>query len=71
MFNLIKGSLAFDHTVGFWMVSSVPKFPAITSSGYNYAEQQIKYGQTILCVTILKSVENDLSIHVYISLRFF
>lgn len=50
------------------MVSSVPKFPAKKSSGYNYLDNQTIYGQTILCVTVAKAVENDLSIHHKITL---
>lgn len=55
-----KGSLAFDRTEGFWMVSSVPRFPAKKSKRYNYSNNQTRYGQTILCVTVRKAVENDL-----------
>lgn len=71
IFNLIKGSLAFDNTLGFWIVSSVPKFPANTSSGYTYLKKQIRYGQTILCVTIPKTAENDISIQVQIKVDVF
>lgn len=52
------------------MVSSVPRFPAKKSNGYNYLVNQTRYGQTILCVTVGKAVENDLSKYNYIILRF-
>lgn len=47
------------------MVSSVPRFPAKKSKRYNYSNNQTRYGQTILCVTVRKAVENDLSKHSY------
>lgn len=47
------------------MVSSVPRFPAKKSKRYNYSDNQTRYGQTILCVTVRKAVENDLSKHSY------
>lgn len=55
-----KGALAFDNTKGFWIVSSVPRFPAPISNGFTYLNPQTKYGQTILCVTVAKTVENIL-----------
>lgn len=51
------------------MVSSVPRFPAKKSKRYNYSNNQTRYGQTILCVTVRKAVENDLSKHSYTILR--
>ncbi|XP_078329349.1 deoxyribonuclease-2-alpha-like isoform X2 [Crassostrea virginica] len=52
-----KGALAFDRTSGFWIVSSVPRFPAPVKDGYKYKDEQTKYGQTILCVSVDKSME--------------
>lgn len=53
-----KGALAFGSSNGFWMVSSVSKFPAPVANGYEYLTPQLKYGQTILCVTLAKSMKS-------------
>lgn len=50
-----KGALAFGSSKGFWMISSVPKFPAMASTRYAYLDSQTVYGQTILCVTLKAS----------------
>lgn len=47
------GAVAFDKMRGFWMVSSVPKFPPPRlPNGFHYRGGQTTYGQTVLCVTI-------------------
>lgn len=53
-----KGVLAFGSSNGFWMISSVPKFPALESNGYEYKPGQLKFGQTILCVTLKASTKS-------------
>eukprot|EP00105_Crassostrea_gigas_P034478 XP_019918626.1 PREDICTED: plancitoxin-1-like [Crassostrea gigas] len=56
-----KGVLAFDNTKGFWIVSSVPRFPSPVAKGFIFSDSQTKFGQSILCVTVAKTVENILS----------
>ncbi|XP_078327219.1 cell-death-related nuclease 7-like [Crassostrea virginica] len=47
-----KGVYAFDRKQGFWIVSSVPNFPAPLSDGYIYIDSQLDKSQTIICVTL-------------------
>lgn len=56
-----KGAVAFDKDNGFWMVSSVPHFPAKVSSGFIYRSSQTKNGQTILCVTVPAKMKNKIN----------
>lgn len=46
------GALAFDKHTGFWMISSIPRFPAKQRDGYNFLYEQTRYGQMVLCVTV-------------------
>lgn len=46
------GALAFDKHTGFWMISSIPRFPAKQRDGYNFLNEQTRYGQMVLCVTV-------------------
>lgn len=55
------GAVAFNATKGFWIISSVPRFPANVSIGYNYGESQTKNGQIILCVTVPGNMEDKIS----------
>lgn len=48
----ISGAYAFDDDTGFWLISSVPEFPAPRKQGYRYELKQIVKGQSILCVTV-------------------
>ncbi|XP_048777858.2 plancitoxin-1-like [Ostrea edulis] len=48
----MKGAYAFDDDTGFWLISSVPEFPAPRKQGYRYELKQIVKGQSILCVTV-------------------
>lgn len=52
---------AFDKTKGFWIVSSVPWFPSPVAKGFMFSDSQTTFGQSILCVTVTKTVENILS----------
>lgn len=52
-----KGALAFDKKNGFWMISSIPRFPAEVSEGYHFSDEQIPFGQTVLCVTVPHQVK--------------
>lgn len=58
---MITGAVAFGETEGFWIISSVPRFPANVSTGYNYGESQTKKGQIILCVTVPGNIEDKIS----------
>lgn len=60
---MITGAVAFGETEGFWIISSVPRFPwpASGSTGYNYGEGQTKNGQIILCVTVPENMEDKIS----------
>lgn len=55
-----KGAVAFNATKGFWIISSVPRFPANVSIGYNYGKSQTKKGQIILCVTVPGNMEDKI-----------
>lgn len=49
-----KGVLLLDQEGGFWLVHSVPQFPAPASSGaYSWPSNAHTYGQTLLCVSFL------------------
>ncbi|XP_061184943.1 deoxyribonuclease-2-alpha-like [Saccostrea echinata] len=48
------GAYAFDEKDGFWLISSVPRFPAPRTQGYNYGQGQLLYAQSVLCVTLDK-----------------
>lgn len=58
---MITGAVVFGETEGFWIISSVPRFPAKVSTGYNYGESQTKKGQIILCVTVPGNMEDKIS----------
>lgn len=58
---MITGAVVFGETEGFWIISSVPRFPAKVSTGYNYSESQTKKGQIILCVTVPENMEDKIS----------
>jgi len=47
-----KGVVGFDAEDGFWLVHSVPRFPLTMSSTptYYYPDDEIKNGQSFLCV---------------------
>lgn len=42
------------------MVSSVPHFPAPVSNKYQYKVNGTKYGQTVMCVTIDRSIKTTI-----------
>ena len=45
-----KGFLAFDNDYGFWLIHSIPKFPAYGDT-YKGLDDGGKYGQTMFCTT--------------------
>lgn len=52
--------MAFDRVNGFWIVSSVPRFPAKVSTGFDYRISQTENGQTIFCVTVPQKMEDKI-----------
>lgn len=48
----ISGAFAFDKDSGFWLILSVPNFPAPRKQKYSYEHEQIRYAQSILCISI-------------------
>ncbi|XP_054608262.2 deoxyribonuclease-2-beta [Nothobranchius furzeri] len=46
-----KGVVLFDHSRGFWLSHSIPRFPSFPEKGYLYPSSGKVYGQTALCVT--------------------
>lgn len=59
------GVIGFDRKTGFWMISSVPRFPASTSEKYEFKRNQTRYGQIIFCVTVRKSYKDDIGTCIY------
>ncbi|XP_078327220.1 plancitoxin-1-like [Crassostrea virginica] len=55
-----KGVYAFDRKQGFWIVSSVPNFPAPSSNGYKYNESQFRNAQTLICITLKSEYLDDI-----------
>uniref|UniRef100_K1PWH3 Cell death-related nuclease 6 n=1 Tax=Magallana gigas TaxID=29159 RepID=K1PWH3_MAGGI len=58
--DISRRALAFDKNTGFWIISSIPRFPAKADGGYIFADQQLPYGQIALCVTVLQSEKNQI-----------
>jgi deoxyribonuclease-2 len=48
-----KGVLGFDEQGGFWLIHSVPRFPANISDGTypGLPEDETRYGQTFMCIS--------------------
>ncbi|XP_008327064.1 deoxyribonuclease-2-beta [Cynoglossus semilaevis] len=46
-----KGALLLDHSQGFWLSHTVPRFPSFPERGYIYPPSGRVNGQTALCVT--------------------
>lgn len=49
-----KGVIVFDKSQGFWLVHSLPKYPARASEGYN-GLSDTRYGQSWICMTLAAS----------------
>ncbi|XP_052695895.1 cell-death-related nuclease 7-like [Crassostrea angulata] len=58
-----KGALAFDKKTGFWMISSIPRFPAEASKGYIFSDEQKPFGQIVLCVTVDQKHKKEIDIY--------
>ncbi|XP_053608471.1 deoxyribonuclease-2-alpha-like [Plodia interpunctella] len=61
-----KGVLLGDKFTSLWLVHSVPRFPPIPNSnglnvtGYDYPSTGMKYGQSLLCVSVQTSTLNQI-----------
>lgn len=66
---LLLGALAFDKNTGFWIISSIPRFPAIADRGYIFANQQTLFGQITLCVTVLHSEKQQIGNNIFLNLK--
>lgn len=51
-FGQTKGVYAFDKQTGFWLISSIPKFPPPKNKGYAFNKAALQYGQLAVCVTL-------------------
>ncbi|ALA62388.1 deoxyribonuclease II [Turkeypox virus] len=47
-----KGIISWNNASGYWILHSIPGFPAIPNNSYTYPLTGIKDGQSILCITI-------------------
>ncbi|WKX91994.1 hypothetical protein Q1695_010209 [Nippostrongylus brasiliensis] len=56
-----KGVVLFDNDSGFWVIHSVPNFPPLGT--YSYPETGMKFGQTILCLTLPTGSLGDVGDH--------
>lgn len=68
-FNLAhaKGVVAFDEKGGFWLIHSVPRFPADDKKAYSYPRSGAKFGQMALCISFegldaLEKINNVLQV---------
>lgn len=56
-----KGAMGFDSNSGFWLIHSVPRFPDNTASSYpGLPANEVKYGQSFLCVSYDVDTFNDI-----------
>lgn len=54
-----KGVLLFDAKQGFWLIHSLPKYPARRSTGYKGLSDD-SYGQSFICLTLPTSQLDDI-----------
>ena len=47
-----SGAIGFDKTDGFWLITSLPKFPSPKADGYKFPSNGDVYGQTFLCISM-------------------
>ena len=52
LFIIFSGAIGFDKTDGFWLITSLPKFPSPKSKGYTFPSNGHVYGQTFLCISM-------------------
>eukprot|EP00698_Gefionella_okellyi_P006137 TRINITY_DN15582_c0_g1_i1.p1 TRINITY_DN15582_c0_g1~~TRINITY_DN15582_c0_g1_i1.p1 ORF type:complete len:359 (-),score=63.09 TRINITY_DN15582_c0_g1_i1:41-1090(-) len=56
-----KGALAYDRDGGFYLVHSVPRYPAMSFEGYTYPFDERTYGQSMFCMTLNPESLNDVA----------
>jgi len=56
-----KGVMAFENSGGFWLVHSVPNFPALGTSRFSMPDNSYVYGQSFMCVSLETSAINDVA----------
>ncbi|VDM71534.1 unnamed protein product [Strongylus vulgaris] len=56
-----KGVVVFDQESGFWIIHSVPNFPAVGT--YTYPSTGIRYGQSFLCLSLPSESLGDVGEH--------
>eukprot|EP01087_Luapelamoeba_hula_P001831 TRINITY_DN1162_c0_g1_i1.p1 TRINITY_DN1162_c0_g1~~TRINITY_DN1162_c0_g1_i1.p1 ORF type:complete len:364 (+),score=50.09 TRINITY_DN1162_c0_g1_i1:16-1107(+) len=61
-----KGDLAFNKNGGFWLIHSVPRFPAEQSGSYSYPDNEKDYGQSFLCMSLDLETFNDVGYGVFL-----
>uniref|UniRef100_K1Q5K9 Deoxyribonuclease-2-beta n=1 Tax=Magallana gigas TaxID=29159 RepID=K1Q5K9_MAGGI len=50
--GISKGVYAFDKLTGFWLITSIPKFPPSKSKGYAFNMAAVQDGHMALCLTL-------------------
>lgn len=56
-----KGVIAFDGTSGFWLVQSTPRWPPVAADGYDFPDDETRYGQSYLCLSLATSSFEDVA----------
>nr|XP_011438060.2 plancitoxin-1 isoform X1 [Crassostrea gigas] len=56
----MKGAFAFDKDSGFWLILSVPHFPAPQKQKYSYDIHQISKAQSILCISLDRKYRTEM-----------
>ncbi|XP_048777857.1 plancitoxin-1-like [Ostrea edulis] len=59
-YGLTKGVYAFDKRTGFWLISTIPKFPPPKGKGYAFHKDAKRDGHIVLCVTLNSDSVQDL-----------
>ncbi|KAL3072658.1 hypothetical protein niasHS_017632 [Heterodera schachtii] len=63
----MKGMLVFDDISGFWLVHSVPKFPASTGADYVYPQSGKRNGQSMLCITLSSTALKEIGQQLFVA----
>lgn len=57
------GVYAFDKVTGFWLITSIPKFPPPKSKGYAFNMAAVQDGHMALCLTLNSGSVIDLRMY--------